>query len=412
MICLLNKTQVFNLLSILNDIYMKLSFNAKLLSLMIMASSLIFSSCQKDEVFKSDVVDGAKPTASFTSTSGTLAITFTNTSTNVQSSYWQFGDGTTSTDLSPVHTYTVSGKYSVILKVVSNAGYAATITKTVIAAAPAAANFSSATSFGLNVVFTNASTSVDPNAATPVIWDFGDGTTSTANNPDHKFPAYGTYNVKITVTGLLGDVASVTKAVTVVNNNLLQGGDMETTASQYWKVWSSQASIPPAFGYTGAKPSTGYDGCLRFPSFTDITSNGTNELIYQAVNVTAGKQYQLSAQVKLPSGGKQCYFQIYISNDPNTWNENNGNPPTQLFMSFNTWHGWGGYSGSGPTVAIDGDMLANVLKNGSYGPGAATSGIYTATTTGTIYIGIQAGTWQGYSSGDFLIDNVSFVQIN
>ena len=180
---------------------------------------------------------------------------------------------------------------------------------------------------------------------------------------------------------------------------------MEATASQYWKILSSQAGLPIVFGYTGAKPASGYDGCLRFPSFTN-TGGSTNELIYQAVSVTAGKQYKLSAQVKLPAGAKNCYLQFYISNDANTWNENNGNPPTQLFMSLNTWHGWSS------SVAVDGDMLTTVLSNGSYGPGAAAGGIYTATITGTIYIGIQAGTWQGSSNGDFFVDNVSFVQVN
>lgn len=389
--------------------FMKQFFYRMAVSLSL-AGALMFSSCQKDEVFKSVVADGASPTASFTNTSGALAITFTNTSLNPQSAYWQFGDGTTSTDLSPVHTYAVAGKYNVTLKTTSLAGYSATVTKNVTAAAPAVASFSAVPAFGLNVIFSNGSTSVDPNAASPVAWDFGDGTTSTATNPDHRFPAYGTYNVKLTVTGLLGDVSTITKAVAVVNSNLLQGGDMETGSSAFWSIWSSQTAIPPVFGYTGAKPSAGYDGCLRFPSFSN-SSSGTNELIYQAVQVTAGKQYKLSAQVKLPAGGKQCYLQFYISNDANTWNENNGTPPTQLFMSLNTWHGWGGYSGSGPTIAVDGDMTAAVTIYGMYGLGGANGGIYTATTTGTIYIGIQAGTWAGTSNGDFLIDNVSFVQL-
>lgn len=371
------------------------------------AGFLMLSSCQKDEVFKSVVVDGANPTASFTNTSGALAITFTNTSLNPQSVYWQFGDGTTSTDLSPVHTYAVAGKYNVTLKTTSLAGYSATTTKSVTAAAPAVASFTVVSTFGLNVIFSNGSTSVDPNAANSVVWDFGDNTTSTTANPDHRFPAYGTYNVKLTVIGLLGDVVSTTKAIVVADNNLLKGGNMEIGSDAYWSVWSSQNVIPPVYGYTGAKPTAGYDGCLRFPSFSN-SSSGTNELIYQAVQVTAGKQYKLSAQVKLPGSGSQCYLQFYISTDANTWNENNGTPPTQLFMSLNTWHGWGTTTVS---VAVDGDMASLVAKYGMYGLGAATGGVYTATATGTIYIGIQAGTWSGKSNGDFLIDNVSFVQL-
>lgn len=378
--------------------------NIKSLNVFIAMVIITLGACKKDPSFKTAVVEGLKPTADFANTTGSLAVTFTNASKNVQSSYWQFGDGDTSSSVSPVHTYSVTGKYTVQLKVVSEAGYADVISKSIIVAVPAIASFNSATSFGTNIIFTNTSTSVDTTLSVPYYWDFGDGTTGVGKNPDHKFSNYGTYNVKLRVIGLLGDTAYVTKAVTVVDDNLLKGGDMEATASPYWLVLSSQKGITPVYGYTGAKPSGGYDGCIRFPSFTN-TGGSTNELIYQGVSVTAGKQYKLSAQVKLPSGGKQCYLQFYISTNASTWNENNGVSPTQLFLSFNTWHGWN-------SAAIDGDLLTAAVSNGSYGPGAAAGGIYTATATGTIYIGIQAGTWQGYSNGDFLVDNVRFVQIN
>jgi PKD repeat protein len=385
---------------------MKLSLKIKLTGMLIALFAIILNSCKKDPNFITPVTDGSKPAAAFINTSGALAITFTNTSKNLQSSYWQFGDGDTSSAASPVHTYAVAGKYTVTLKVVSDAGYVDVISKTITAAVPAVASFSSATSFGMNVIFTNTSTSVDSTVTTPYLWDFGDGTTtSTVKNPDHKFPAYGTYNVNLRVIGLLGDTVYVTKSVTVADDNLLKGGDMEATASPYWLKLSSQNNNPPVFGYTGDKPSTGYDGCMRFPSFAN-SGGSTNELIYQAVSVTAGKQYKLSAQVKLPAGAKQCYLQFYITTNATTWNENNGTPPTQLFMSFNTWHGWS------TTKVLDGDALTLALNNGSYGPGVAAGGIYTATATGTIYIGIQAGTWQGASGGDFLVDNVRFVQVN
>ncbi len=44
-----------------------------------------------------------------------FTVSFTNTSSNGQSFTWYFGDGTTSTDLNPVHTYTDTGIYTVTL---------------------------------------------------------------------------------------------------------------------------------------------------------------------------------------------------------------------------------------------------------------------------------------------------------
>jgi len=61
--------------------------------------------------------DGGTPTASFSSSSNGLAVTFTDTSTDAGGSLsthsWTFGDGASSTDANPSHTYTAAGTYSV-----------------------------------------------------------------------------------------------------------------------------------------------------------------------------------------------------------------------------------------------------------------------------------------------------------
>ncbi len=383
---------------------MKRSF-AKPLFFTLVAGFCLFSSCQKDQVFKSDVVTGPKPTSVFTYTNAAanaLAVTFVSTGTNVQSVYWQFGDGTTSTDASPLHTYSAPGKYAVTLKTNSAAGYSATSTQTITAIPAAVAKFATASQFELGITFTNTSTSV-----ASVSWDFGDGSAaSTAIAPQHRYATAGNYNVKLTVTGLLGDVISTTQTISVQNTNLIHGG-FETNTASYWQVWSSQNNNPPVYGYTGDGPAGGYDACLRFSSFS--SGAGFNELIYQPVQVIAGKQYILSAVVKLPGGGLNDYLQFYISTDPNTWNENTG-VTSNYFLCLNNYHAWGASSSS--TTAVNGDLYTATLSNGMYGLGVATKGVYTAPITGTVYIGIQAGVYGGKSNGDFLIDNVSFVPAN
>lgn len=49
-------------------------------------------------------------------------------------------------------------------------------------------------------------------------WDFGDGGTSTLQNPSHVYAAGGTYNVTLTVTSNTGCVQSITKPVVVYHN--------------------------------------------------------------------------------------------------------------------------------------------------------------------------------------------------
>jgi PKD repeat protein len=63
-----------------------------------------------------------------------LSVAFTDYSTStyglIATYFWEFGDGTTSMDRSPVHTYTMPGKYTVSLTITDEIGYSAKITKT------------------------------------------------------------------------------------------------------------------------------------------------------------------------------------------------------------------------------------------------------------------------------------------
>lgn len=82
--------------------------------------ALVLSSCEKTP----------EPTAQFTFTVTDLEVTFTNASDDATSYAWSFGDGNTSTEASPVHTYADYGLYSVSL-VATGEGGDATVTKDV-----------------------------------------------------------------------------------------------------------------------------------------------------------------------------------------------------------------------------------------------------------------------------------------
>lgn len=49
-------------------------------------------------------------------------VSFTNNSSNGNAFSWEFGDGSTSTDANPVHTYSESGRYTVTLNVTGDSG--------------------------------------------------------------------------------------------------------------------------------------------------------------------------------------------------------------------------------------------------------------------------------------------------
>ena len=155
------------------------------------------------------------PVADFTAKqTGSLTVQFNDTSSNSPSGWnWKFGDGSTSTDANPTHTYTAAGTYKVDLTVSNADGTNATskevtVTATASSASPQA-SFTAFPPFGrapLAVKFT--SNSVD---ATSLKWDFGDGTTSTEENPIHTYQTGGFYIAKL--TAMNGDKSSVANRV-------------------------------------------------------------------------------------------------------------------------------------------------------------------------------------------------------
>jgi YVTN family beta-propeller protein len=147
-----------------------------------------------------------------------LNVAFTDKSTGTPTKWkWTFGDGTTSTKQNPTHKYSKAGKYTVVLTV-SNAAGSNTITKTgyiKVITKPVAAFSVSPTSgkVPLTVVFT------DKSAGSPTKWKwtFGDGKTSTEQNPTHKYSKAGKYTVTLKVTNALGiNTATKSNYITVI----------------------------------------------------------------------------------------------------------------------------------------------------------------------------------------------------
>jgi len=151
-------------------------------------------------------------TANFTVDDDTAVINqslqFTDQSTGVIVAWsWDFGDGTTSTDQNPTHAYTANGQYTVSLTVTDSHNYqdTKTVTNFITVANDPGASFVASTiaeHINTDIQFTDQSTSNGTISAWQ--WDFGDGTTSTEQNPIHQYTTSGLYTVSLTVTDEFG----------------------------------------------------------------------------------------------------------------------------------------------------------------------------------------------------------------
>lgn len=144
-------------------------------------------------------------------------INFTNksTGTGALNYQWDFGDGSTSGDANPSHTYNVSGSYSVSLIVTNVTGCTDTMVKAhLITVGSTMANFESPSPIcvGNPAIFKNTSNPIPAGAR----WDFGDGTFSDSVAPVKAFDTAGDYIVKmVTNNGACSD--SITKTVSVLS---------------------------------------------------------------------------------------------------------------------------------------------------------------------------------------------------
>ncbi len=267
-----------------------------------------------------------EPTADFSSVRNGLTIVFTNESLGADSYHWNFGDGNTSTEESPTHTYDESGEYVVTLTVSNECGEAQKSIRIAAGDFPNA-QFSGSTTSGcvpLTVSFTN----LYDGEVTGYWWTFQGGSpgSSTDESPEVTYNSAGTYDVTLIVENGLGrdtlimenyisvndkptaDFTSSTNGLTVTFTNNSQNADSyhwdfgdgnESTEASPTHTYSSDGDytvvltatndcgsstktiVVGAGGFANAQFSVGETiGCAPF-SVKMINQSSGNELEYE-----------------------------------------------------------------------------------------------------------------------------------
>ncbi|HET6993905.1 MAG TPA: PKD domain-containing protein, partial [Chitinophagaceae bacterium] len=136
--------------------------------------------------------------------------TITNTTTPVPiASHWDFGDGTSSTEINPVKKYTSAGIFTIKL-VNTFSGCMDSIIKAITVRPGPATDFSANQTQYCTVPFT-ANFINQTTGNNTYLWNFGDGATSTDANPVHIYTVAGTYSVTLIALNETGCSDTLTK---------------------------------------------------------------------------------------------------------------------------------------------------------------------------------------------------------
>jgi large repetitive protein len=132
-----------------------------------------------------------------------LNVRFTNYSVGGTVYHWDFGDGNSSGDRNPVHTFTRAGVFQVKLIAPGPDGNDGVFVKSIVVHEHPVADFT----VNPTVVYVPGDKARFYDLSTDAItwmWDFGDGITSEERNPSHMYQEEGVYNVALTVSNSYG----------------------------------------------------------------------------------------------------------------------------------------------------------------------------------------------------------------
>lgn len=195
--------------------------NSSFLQLLMFAALITLISCGKDSDDNQPSSDDNQPNkvvSCFTYSKKQIdVIDFSSSCSENASSYqWEFGDGSTSINPNPTHTYNSHGTYEVTLVVAGEQGSSNTSTQTIIVEK----NVKSCFTYSVNEAIISFDPSCSENAI-QYVWDFGNGSpVLTYPNPtfdvSNTVEENATYNITLVVYNQEG-VADTSEQIITFN---------------------------------------------------------------------------------------------------------------------------------------------------------------------------------------------------
>jgi gliding motility-associated-like protein len=304
------------------------------------------------------------PVVGFTAPSTCLnkAVVFLNTSSislgAIASYTWSFGNNATSNILNPSLNYLNSGAYVVTLSATSNQNCVSTATgNLVIYPVPSASLAASSLCHGSSTSFSGNS-SISSGSLVAFAWNFGDGNTSNAANPNHTYANTGNYAVSYTVTSSQGCISGSASDVTIhplpvisynvanvchgnttlfSNNSSIATGSISSYTWNFGNNTGSGLTNPSLVylnsgSYVVTLLATSNNNCVATTT-SNVVIHPLPVLSFSATNVCFGDNTQFSTSNSISSGSVASF----------NWNFGDGSISSGT-TAAHTYNNFGSYS--------------------------------------------------------------------
>lgn len=287
--------------------------------------SLVLTNPAGSETLTQSIDIGEAPTASYTSTSDQMTTMFTNTSTGGDTYAWDFGDGNTSTEQNPTHTYSMEGMFEVTLNVTNECGQS-DFTQSISAYAVPTAGASASTNAicqGNTVSFQDESSA----NVTSWNWTFEGGTpaTSTEQNPTVSYLNPGIYNVTLSVTAPGGmDQVEYNDLISVAANpvaSFVAVNNMQTVTFTNNSTYANSSAWDFGDGNTSAEdaPTHTYNQEGDYTVSLTVTNDCGTNTYTETISVNSLPSANASADQREICEGDQVMFTDLSSDNVTSW---------------------------------------------------------------------------------------------
>ncbi|MGV3539187.1 MAG: PKD domain-containing protein [Rufibacter sp.] len=180
---------------------------------------------------------------------------------------WDFGDGKTSTTVSPSHLYAAPGTYTVTLTARGGNTCEQVFTSSITVYPTPKADFSPTVGCQADEVSFQDISSLLTGNLVKWEWTFGDNGNSTAQHPKHKYSQPGTYTVKLKVISDKGCAHTISKAIVVTPTPVASAGPDQLVCGKTTATLAGNVPAPATGLWTVTSGAGG--------TFANATSPGT-----------------------------------------------------------------------------------------------------------------------------------------